>query len=140
VSAAPRYASTMRVLGLDHVVLTVRDVGRTVDFYTRVLGMSHVTFGAARHALHFGRQKLNLHPADRVLDPNVRHALPGSADLCLIVADPLEEVIAALGRHGVPIILGPVERTGATGPIRSVYVYDPDENLIELANETAAAR
>jgi len=130
----------VRVLSLDHVVLTVRDLDRTIDFYTRVLGMRHVTFGAGRHALHFGRQKLNLHPADRIPDANVKHPTPGSADVCLLVADPLDEIIAALAAHKVPIITGPVDRTGANGPIRSIYFYDPDENLIELANELEPAR
>jgi catechol 2,3-dioxygenase-like lactoylglutathione lyase family enzyme len=128
----------MRILGLDHVVLTVRDLDRTIDFYTRLLGMRHETFGAGRHALHFGRQKLNLHPVDRVLDANVKHATPGSADLCFLVADPIDDVASALVEHGVEIVEGPVDRTGATGPIRSVYFHDPDENLIELANPIQA--
>ncbi len=123
----------MRIQRLDHLVLTVRDLARTLDFYVRVLGMEEVTFGAGRKALRFGDQKLNLHAADRPVDPNVRHATPGSADFCLIVEGDLEEVAAEVRRAGVPIILGPVERTGALGPMRSIYFYDPDENLVELA-------
>jgi len=124
----------MRVIQLDHIVLTVRDIARTVSFYTEVLGMQARTFGEGRTALHFGDQKLNLHPADRVLDPNVRHATPGSADVCFIVDEPLEHWMRHVGRHHVPIILGPVTRTGALGELRSIYLYDPDENLVELSN------
>jgi len=128
----------MRVLQLDHLVLTVADISRTVDFYTRLLGMTVQRFGEGRTALHFGEQKLNLHPVDRVLDPNVRHATPGSADLCFMVDDPIESWIAHLEQAGVPVIVGPVVRTGARGPIRSIYLYDPDENLIELSNRVDA--
>ena len=124
----------MRVVQLEHIVLTVSDTARTVSFYTEVLGMQARTFGEGRTALHFGDQKLNLHPADRVLDPNVRHATPGSADVCFIVDEPLENWMRHLGRHNVPIILGPVTRSGARGELRSIYLYDPDENLVELSN------
>ncbi len=124
----------MRVMQLDHLVLTVKDIARTVSFYTKALGMEARTFGNGRTALHFGNQKLNLHPANRVLDPNVKHATPGSADICFIVDRPVEDWIAHLGRHNVPVILGPVDRTGARGQLRSIYLYDPDENLVELSN------
>jgi catechol 2,3-dioxygenase-like lactoylglutathione lyase family enzyme len=124
----------MRVIQLDHLVLTVRDIARTVSFYTEVLGMQSRTFGEGRTALHFGNQKLNLHPSDRVLDPNVRHATPGSADVCFVVDEPIDDWMKHLGRHNVPIILGPVKRTGARGELRSIYLYDPDENLVELSN------
>lgn len=124
----------MRVLQLDHLVLTVKDVARTVAFYTEMLGMRSVTFGDGRTALHFGNQKLNLHPSNRVLDPNVKHATPGSADLCFLVDEPIEEWMRHLARQGIPVILGPVERTGAQGQLRSIYLYDPDENLLELSN------
>jgi catechol 2,3-dioxygenase-like lactoylglutathione lyase family enzyme len=122
------------VTALDHLVMTVADIPRTIDFYERVLGMHAQAFGDGRTALHFGVQKINLHEVGTVVDPNVRHATPGSADLCLVSATPMAEVIAALGELGVPIVEGPVERTGAQGKLRSVYIYDPDENLIELAN------
>jgi catechol 2,3-dioxygenase-like lactoylglutathione lyase family enzyme len=124
----------MRVVKLDHVVLTVRDTARTVSFYSRVLGMEPRTFAGDRVALHFGGQKLNLHPSQRVLDPNVKHATPGSADLCFLVDEPVEEWMKHLASHGIPVILGPVSRTGARGPLRSIYIHDPDENLLELAN------
>jgi catechol 2,3-dioxygenase-like lactoylglutathione lyase family enzyme len=121
------------IVRLDHLVLTVRSLSKTIEFYSQVLGMREVTFGDGRKALHFGSQKLNLHPADRVLDPNVKHATPGSADLCFLVAGSLEDWMKILSDRGIPIVLGPVFRTGATGPIRSIYIYDPDENLLELA-------
>jgi catechol 2,3-dioxygenase-like lactoylglutathione lyase family enzyme len=123
----------MKVCALDHLVLTVADLGATASFYTRVLGMERRTFGDGRVALHFGQQKLNLHPRDRPIDANVRHATPGSADLCFLTDSTMEEVVAHLQACGVPIIEGPGRRTGAQGPLESLYVYDPDENLIEIA-------
>jgi len=119
---------------LDHLVLTVRDLRATLRFYEEVLGMRPVVFGDGRHALHFGAQKLNLHETSRPVDANVRHATPGSADFCLLTRTPLAAVAAHLAAHGVEVILGPVRRTGARGPIESVYFYDPDENLVEVAN------
>ncbi|HEX2569216.1 MAG TPA: DUF418 domain-containing protein [Polyangia bacterium] len=124
---------------LDHLVLTVKDITTTCQFYERVLGMQPIEYLPGRWALHFGRSKLNLHPADQAIDPNVRHAQPGSADLCLLTPTPLDEVNAHLQAQGVPVIEGPIRRTGATGPILSLYVYDPDENLIEIANPLPAA-
>jgi len=124
----------MQISHLDHLVLTVADLEVTTDFYCRVLGMQVVTFGEGRKALAFGGQKINLHLAGREFEPKAELPMPGSADLCFIVATPLEEVIAHLGRQGVVILEGPVRRTGATGPIRSVYLRDPDLNLIELSN------
>ncbi|WP_313054114.1 VOC family protein [Pseudomonas lopnurensis] len=124
----------MNISHLDHLVLTVADIETTVDFYTRLLGMQVVTFGEGRKALTFGNQKLNLHQAGREFEPKAERPTPGSADLCFIVATPLEEVIAHLDAQGVAVIEGPVQRTGANGPIRSVYLRDPDLNLIELSN------
>ncbi len=124
----------MQVDHLDHLVLTVTDLTATEDFYCRVLGMQAVTFGEGRKALVFGLQKINLHQAGREFEPKAERPMPGSADLCFIVATPLDEVIAHLEARGVAIIEGPVQRTGATGAIRSVYVRDPDLNLIELSN------
>ena len=123
---------------LDHLVLTVADIGRTADFYTRVLGMKAQTFtsgGEDRHALAFGTQKFNLHQTDHVVDPNVRHATPGSADLCLLTRTPIGEVVAHLKACGVTVATGPVPRTGAVRRLMSVYFYDPDENLVEVANQ-----
>ncbi|WP_314408345.1 VOC family protein [Pseudomonas kuykendallii] len=124
----------MHIDHLDHLVLTVADLDVTVGFYTRVLGMQEVTFGEGRKALGFGMQKINLHQAGKEFEPKAERPTPGSADLCFIVATPLDEVIAHLETQGVAILEGPVRRTGATQPIRSVYVRDPDFNLIELSN------
>ncbi|MBK3748460.1 VOC family protein [Stutzerimonas balearica] len=124
----------MQIDHLDHLVLTVADLEATIDFYTRVLGMQVVTFGAGRKALAFGNQKINLHQAGREFEPKAERPTPGSADLCFIVVTPLAEVIAHLQAQQVAIVEGPVQRTGATGPIRSVYLRDPDQNLIELSN------
>jgi catechol 2,3-dioxygenase-like lactoylglutathione lyase family enzyme len=124
----------VRIDRLDHLVLTVADIDATVEFYTRVLGMRAVTFGAGRSALSFGRSKINLHRAGHEFEPKARHPTPGSADLCLITADPLDQVIAELAAQGVPVEVGPVDRAGATGTIRSVYFRDPDQNLIEVSN------
>ncbi|CNG59536.1 glyoxalase%2C GloA_3 [Mycobacterium tuberculosis] len=123
----------MRIDRLDHLVLTVADIDGAISFYTRVLGMEAVTFGAGRRALAFGTSKINLHEAGREFEPKAARPTPGSADLCLITANPLNEIIADLEHHGVPIEEGPVSRTGATGPIQSVYIRDPDHNLIELS-------
>jgi catechol 2,3-dioxygenase-like lactoylglutathione lyase family enzyme len=123
----------MRIDRLDHLVLTVADIDATTDFYTRVLGMKAVTFGAGRTALAFGQSKINLHQAGHEFEPKAYRPTPGSADLCLITTDSLDRVIEELVRHDVPIEEGPVERTGATGPILSVYFRDPDRNLIEVS-------
>ncbi|MDT8331062.1 VOC family protein [Roseomonas gilardii] len=119
---------------LDHLVLTVRDMARTRDFYVRGLGMREEVFGGGRVALCFGRQKFNLHEAAGApILPRAANPMPGSADFCLIADRPLEAVIALLRERGLAIELGPVDRTGATGPIRSVYLLDPDDNLVEIS-------
>ena len=119
---------------LDHLVLTVRDIEASCDFYARVLGMEIVRFGANRTALAFGAQKINLHEAGRELEPKADRPTPGSGDICLIASTPLEAVIEHLHACGVTIIEGPAAKTGATGPIRSVYFRDPDANLVEVSN------
>lgn len=124
----------MRVERLDHLVLTVADIDASCTFYQRVLGMQVVTFGQGRKALAFGQQKINLHRLGAEFEPKALRPTPGSADLCLIVSTPLVEVMAHLQRCEVAIEEGPVPRTGATGPLLSVYIRDPDRNLIELAN------
>ncbi|HEX6958404.1 MAG TPA: VOC family protein [Ferrovibrio sp.] len=127
---------------LDHLVLTVRDIAASVAFYERVLGMREIRFvtadGTERVALAFGRQKINLHQAGREFEPKARQPLPGSADLCFLTRQPLEAVIARLRASGTEILEGPVRRTGATGPILSVYIRDPDGNLLEIANQLPA--
>lgn len=124
----------MRIDQLDHLVLTVRDLDATLAFYTRVLGMEAVTFAGGRRALAFGAQKINLHVQGKEFEPKADHPTPGSADLCFLTHVPLEEVQRHLTACGVSVIEGPVQRTGAQGPILSVYVRDPDQNLIEVAN------
>lgn len=124
----------MRVDRLDHLVLTVADIGATVGFYTQVLGMKAVTFGPGRTALTFGISKINLHEAGREFEPKALRPTPGSADVCLVVDDDIGEVITELAAAGIAIEEGPVARTGATGPIVSCYIRDPDQNLIELSN------
>ncbi|HWU35772.1 MAG TPA: VOC family protein [Methylovorus sp.] len=129
----------MNIDHLDHFVLTVHDMQATIDFYTQVLGMQHVTFGQGRHALVFGAQKINLHQYGQEFTPKAGHPTPGSADLCFISATPLQEVIRHLAACGATVIEGPVERTGASGRILSVYLRDPDANLIEIANPIPAS-
>jgi catechol 2,3-dioxygenase-like lactoylglutathione lyase family enzyme len=119
---------------IDHIVLTVQDIDRTIAFYERVLGMEPVTFAGGRRALAFGRQKLNLHQAGREFEPKAIKPAPGAIDLCFIASTALEEVIATLTSEGVVIIEGPVPKTGALGPMNSVYFRDPDGNLIEVSN------
>jgi catechol 2,3-dioxygenase-like lactoylglutathione lyase family enzyme len=121
------------VASLDHLVLTVADIARTCDFYTRVLGMKVVRFGEGRVALHFGQQKINLHQTGRTFDPKAAAPTPGSADLCFLLGGTLEDAVAHLHALAIAIEEGPVERTGATGRIRSAYIRDPDGNLIEIA-------
>jgi catechol 2,3-dioxygenase-like lactoylglutathione lyase family enzyme len=118
---------------LDHLVLTVKDIGATCDFYSRVLGMQVVTFGAGRKALAFGQQKINLHQVGNEFEPKAAKPAAGSADLCFITPVPLRDVVQHLNSCGVEIIEGPVQRTGALGTIESVYFRDPDLNLIEVS-------
>ncbi|MGH7045724.1 MAG: VOC family protein [Stellaceae bacterium] len=124
----------MRIDRLDHLVLTVADIARTCEFYTRVLGMEITTFGEGRTALRFGQQKINLHPADAIPGLVADRPTPGSGDLCLITTIPLAEVEAHLMRCNVPIIAGPGPRAGALGTIQSLYIRDPDRNLVEISN------
>ena len=118
---------------LDHLVLTTRDKAACIDFYTRVLGMRLETFGVGRHAFKFGAQKINLHEAGKEFLPKADLPTPGSLDLCFIAAVPLDVFIAHLAALGIAIVEGPVARTGANWPIRSVYLRDPDRNLIEVS-------
>lgn len=118
---------------VDHIVLTTRDLDRCLDFYTRVLGMQLEHYGKGRIALRFGDLKFNVHPPGFDAGIKARRPTPGALDLCFLADRPLNEVIAQLERHGIPIEEGPVVRTGARFAIRSVYVRDPDENLIEIS-------
>jgi len=119
---------------LDHLVLTVKDIEVTLDFYTRVLGMEKIDFGEGRKALKFGRSKINLHQTGHEFEPKASRPTPGSGDLCFVSLTPLPEVIAHLKEQGVAVEQGPVARTGALGPLQSVYIRDPDANLIEISN------
>jgi catechol 2,3-dioxygenase-like lactoylglutathione lyase family enzyme len=120
---------------LDHFVLTTARTEQCIDFYTRVLGMKLKRFGEGRMALNFGGQKINLHEKGREFEPKATVAAPGTLDVCFIASLPLKDVIARLAAAGVPIIEGPVAKTGAVGPIRSVYVCDPDGNLVEISEQ-----
>lgn len=128
----------MKVDSLDHIVLTVKDINATVNFYTCVLGMEIVTFGEGRKALRFGKQKINLHEHGNEIEPKAQHPLPGSADLCFITKQPLEQVIFHLRQCGIAVLEGPVSRTGTICRIVSVYFRDPDLNLIEVSNYLGA--
>src|SRR5918912_1604240 len=133
--AAPRvrrYRPAVRIRSLDHLVLTVAEPDATVTFYER-LGMRREVFGDGRLALRFGDQKINLHRAGAEIEPHAATPTPGSADVCLLADGPLEEVERELRAAGITVELGPVDRTGATGPLRSLYLRDPDGNLVELS-------
>jgi catechol 2,3-dioxygenase-like lactoylglutathione lyase family enzyme len=119
---------------LDHLVLTVRDIDATIAFYESVLGMRAITFGAGRRALAFGQHKINLHPAHAPIEPHAAQPMPGSADLCFVISTPVQDALAHLRGLGVAVEAGPVPRSGALGPISSVYFRDPDGNLIEVSN------
>jgi len=124
----------MHIDSLDHLVLTVRDLDATCAFYQRVLGMDVITFGGGRRALAFGVQKINLHQAGQEFEPKALRPTPGSGDLCFLTSEPLAQVQQHLAACGVAVSEGPVQRTGAQGPILSVYFRDPDQNLIEVSN------
>lgn len=124
----------MNITALDHLVLTVADMTKTIDFYVNILGMVEVTFGDNRKALQFGNQKINLHQKGNEILPNARYATCGSADLCLLTDTPLDMVMSHLMLHNVAIIDGIVPRTGAVGKINSIYIHDPDGNLIEISS------
>ena len=118
---------------IDHFVLTVRNIDATCTFYARALGMIREDFGDNRTALRFGRQKINLHQAGKELEPKSAHPTPGSGDFCLITRSHIDEVMTHLNSAGISVELPPSPRTGATGPITSVYLRDPDNNLVEIS-------
>ncbi len=124
----------MEIESLDHLVLTVKNINITIDFYSRILGMKVVTFGEGRKALKFGNQKINLHEYGKEFEPKAHNPIPGSGDFCFITNQPLSEVIEHLTQCDVNILEGPIKRTGAIGSILSVYFRDPDLNLIEISN------
>lgn len=124
----------MQIDRIDHLVITVRDIQVTCEFYSTVLGMQVITFDDNRKALQFGQQKLNLHQSGQEFEPKAYNPNPGSVDLCLIAQTPLVQVIEHLQRCGVAIETGIVRRAGALGAIDSIYIRDPDQNLIEISN------
>jgi catechol 2,3-dioxygenase-like lactoylglutathione lyase family enzyme len=124
----------MKIERLDHLVLTVKDIAITVQFYVSVLGMEKEEFGAGRLALKYGNQKINLHQVGKEFEPKAENPTSGSADLCFITEVPLNDAMDHVRSKGVEILEGPVARTGATGPINSFYFRDPDMNLIEISN------
>jgi catechol 2,3-dioxygenase-like lactoylglutathione lyase family enzyme len=130
--------TAIQIASLDHLVLTVRDLATTIRFYVDGLGMRVDTFAPGRTALYFGTQKLNLHEAGHEFDPKAQLPTPGSADLCFLTATPLAAVIEHLQVQGIAIEEGPIQRSGAQGPINSVYCRDPDGNLVEIANQLSA--
>jgi catechol 2,3-dioxygenase-like lactoylglutathione lyase family enzyme len=125
----------MKIRKLEHFVLTVRDIEKTISFYVSVMGMKKEVFGQGRVALRYGDQKINLHELGNEFEPKAANPMPGSADLCFITKTPLNEAMSHVRSFGVEIIEGPVQRTGARGSILSFYFRDPDNNLIEVANE-----
>lgn len=129
----------MKIDRLDHLVLTVADLEATRAFYCDGLGMELVTFGEGRHALSFGRQKINLHIKGHEFEPKAAFPTPGSADLCLITEETLEDWTAHLASCGIALLLPPSPRTGALGPIRSIYLRDPDGNLVEISTYATQA-
>lgn len=128
----------MNVSHLDHLVLTVADIQTTTNFYEKVLGMKVVRFGAGRIALEFGQQKINLHQLGNEFEPKAKNVRSGSADLCFITSTDLSDAMKHVENYGVTIIDGPVQRTGAQGPITSFYFRDPDGNLIEVSSYVSA--
>jgi len=123
----------MQIERIDHLVLTVKNIEASCNFYTKVLGMKKVTFKSGRKAVMFGNQKINFHEYGKEFDPKAAHPVPGSADLCFITRDPIAKIMSHLEICSVKIIEGPIERTGAMGPMTSIYIQDPDQNLIEIA-------
>jgi len=124
----------MEIQNIDHIVLTVANIDKTVEFYTTILGFELVMFGDNRKALTFGNQKINLHQKGKEFEPKAVHPTSGSADLCFISKTDIHEVLKELQQKSIEIIEGIVDRTGALGKIKSVYFRDPDLNLIEVSN------
>lgn len=124
----------MKISHLDHLVLTVADIETTCQFYQSALNFEVITFGENRKALLFGSQKINLHEAGKEFEPKALRPTVGSADLCFVAETPIDEVMAHLHVQNISIVEGPLERTGATGKILSIYLRDPDQNLIEISN------
>lgn len=125
----------MQINKLDHLVVTATDIEQALGFYTEVLGMEAVTFADGRKALLFGEQKINLHKVGEEIKPHAQAPMPGSTDICFITETPVQQIVSHLTSCNVTIIEGPVKRSGAVGSLLSIYIRDPDGNLIELANQ-----
>jgi catechol 2,3-dioxygenase-like lactoylglutathione lyase family enzyme len=125
---------------IDHLVLTVRDITITISFYSQVLGMQEISFCGDRKALKFGNHKINLHEYGKEIEPKAEYPMPGSADLCFITSTPIKEVEKHIRTCGINIVEGPVRRTGAKGNILSIYLRDPDGNLLELSNHVESKK
>ncbi len=125
----------MKIIGIDHLVITVKDIDETVAFYTRILGMTAITFAEGRKGLVFGAQKINLHKAGEEIMPHSQNPVPGSTDICFITETPMPQVISHLASCSIEILAGPLQKSGAAGPLLSIYIKDPDSNLIEIANQ-----
>lgn len=123
----------MKIERIDHLVLTVKNIEDSCAFYTKILGMKMVAFQGGRKAAVFGNQKINFHESGNEFDPRALRPTPGSADLCFVAREPLTKIMSHLDLCGVKVIEGPVERTGAMGSMTSIYIRDPDQNLIEIA-------
>ena len=134
---SPSREAARVISAIDHVVLTTRDEVKCIEFYTGALGMTLKRYGDNRLALRFGSQKINVHQPGVMAGLKAASPTPGSLDLCFLASIPLDAVIARLREHGVPIVAGPVIRSGAIGNIRSVYMRDPDDNLVEIAEPAA---
>lgn len=126
-------SNSLQIDHLDHLVLTVHNIETSCTFYCTVLGMELITFGDNRKALKFGEQKINLHLYQHEFEPKAKHPTPGAADVCLITKQPLTDWATHFKHHEIAILEGPVMRTGAMGPIESLYIRDPDGNLIEIS-------
>lgn len=124
----------MVITCIDHLVLTVTNIKKTIDFYESVLGMTAVRFAGNRVALKFGNQKINLHEIGNEFEPKAKHPTPGSADLCFLISMEIEKAKTFIQKQGVDIIKGVVDKIGAQDPLLSIYIRDPDNNLIELSN------
>jgi len=128
------------ILSIDHIVITVSDMKKTIHFYSDILGMEINQFysksdNTYRKSLKFGKQKINLHEASNPYKPNAEVALPGTLDICFLTDEPLSHWIKIFNKNNVTIESGPILKTGASGPIESIYVRDPDKNLIEISNQ-----
>jgi len=128
----------IKIESLDHFVLTVKSIEKSLKFYCHVLGMQEINFGENRKAVAFGKQKINFHESRTEFEPKAAKPTPGSANLCFIATLSIKEIILWFKEQNIPLVEGPVERTGAKGKILSIYIRDPDNNLIKISNYTQA--